>query len=187
MLTITLLAALLSLLLTLATLWINPHRFSNQAFALTTLVQTIWLGCVYRAIEAGNSLNASRNDDLEFWFRANAAVVSILPACIWLVKNAILSNQYERNFSICNTLPIFALSVFSAILCFTDSFISQNNAHVFIRGLPYYLFIFISTSVYLLSTIRILKEINKNAGIRRVELQFLGLNAGGVALLLAGC
>lgn len=184
MLTITLIAALISLLLTFWILSANPYRLSNQAFALTTLVQTMWLGCVYRAIEVGNSPIISRNDELEFWFRANAAVVSVLPTAIWLVKNAILSNPRDRGTAIYNTLPVFLVSILAATLCFTESFVSAETPQLLTRGLAYYLFILVSTFIYSLCIIRIVRELRNSVGIRRVELQFLGLNAGGAALVL---
>ena len=90
MTTVTLIAALFSLVLTLFVVWANPYRFSNQVFALVLLVQTAWLGCVYRAMQIGLSLTPQYSaDELEWWIRTNAAVISFLPATMWLLKCAI--------------------------------------------------------------------------------------------------
>jgi signal transduction histidine kinase len=184
MLTVTLLAATLSILLALGILWANPHRFSNQTFAFTSIVQTLWLACVYRAIEAGDSLNKAASDELEFWFRANAVVISFLPTCIWLVKDAILVAENSRRLATIKSIPIFLVSIFSASLCFTDSFIRVDDTHLFKRGFAYYVAILLSIFVYFLCIIQVVQGIRKCSGIRRVELQFLALNAGSAALTI---
>src|SRR5688572_6225194 len=120
MIILTLIAALFSLALTLAVLWANPHRFSNQAFALVSLVQTAWLACVYRVVLHAADAGAQ----LEWWLRANAAVIAFLPAAIWLLKSAILSHENKK--ALVSAVPIFALSVVSVFLCYSDSFIFRD-------------------------------------------------------------
>src|SRR4051812_47604181 len=92
--TLTLFAAFFSVALTLGILWANPYRFSNQAFAVVTAVETAWLICVYRAMQT-DTLPAAmqRVTELEEWQRANAAVIAFLPATIWLLKNAIIFHR----------------------------------------------------------------------------------------------
>lgn len=184
MLTITLIIALFSLLLTIGVLWANPYRFSNQAFALATLVQTAWLGCVYRAIRTGDPLYESQRDELEFWFRANAAVASLLPACIWLIKSAILTDPGDRSKTLSRTSPLLILCALLISLTYTDSFVSRSSPIALERGSSYYLFISIGIGIYAICIIQILTEIKVMSGIRRVELQFLALNAGGAAFIL---
>lgn len=184
MATITLLAALFSLALTIAVLWINPFRFSNQAFALVTLVQTAWLGCVYRAIQEGISLHESRPDDLEYWFRANAIVASLVPSCVWLLMISIIDETGKRRSAFVRAWPMLAVSIPLFILSYTDSFVTRISPTLFSRGIAYYTFMLIGIFVYFFCIYRISLEIRKHYGIRRVELQFLALNSGGAALLL---
>src|SRR6188768_4195148 len=119
MTTLTLIAALFSLALTLFVVWANPYRFSNQVFALVLIIQTAWLGCVYRAMQIGANASAANAVHLEWWFRANAAVISFLPAAMWLLKCAITVGRNEKAKAIYASLPLFALCIFSAGLCLT--------------------------------------------------------------------
>ena len=184
MATITLIAGLFSLALTLAVLWINPYRFSNQAFALATLVQTTWLGCVYKAIQAGASLHESRPDDLEFWLRANATVASLVPTCVWLVMISILDVSGKRIAAFLKAWPMLLVSTVLIGLSSTDSFVTRISPTLFSRGLAYYTFMLIGICAYIVCIYRVSIKIRNHCGIRRVELQFLALNAGGASLLL---
>src|SRR5687768_2545565 len=103
---ITLVAALFSLALTLLVLCANPYRFSNQVFALVLIVQTGWLGCVYRAMQIGAIPSPAKAAELEWWFRANATVISFLPATMWLLKCAIFAEPFGLLFSVAIFSPI---------------------------------------------------------------------------------
>jgi signal transduction histidine kinase len=186
MTTVTIIAALFSLALTLFVVWINPYRFSNQAFALVLLVQTGWLGCVYRAMQIGASTVPDKSVHLEWWFRANAAVISFLPATMWFLKEAILSDARNRNRAVYASVPFFILSLFSSALCFMPLFVSRDTLGMLYRGAPYYVYSMIGLGVYTLCLIETFREMRVHKGIQRVELQFLALNAGGAGLLLLG-
>ncbi|MGH7959239.1 MAG: hypothetical protein ACREH8_19840, partial [Opitutaceae bacterium] len=134
MITITLIAALFSLALTFLVVWANPHRFSNQVFALVLLVQTGWLACVYRAMQIGSYPTLENSAELEWWFRANAAVISFLPATMWLLKCAITVNKHEKYKAIYTSLPLFALSLVSVAICLSPSFVSRTSSGVLYRG-----------------------------------------------------
>jgi signal transduction histidine kinase len=184
MITITFVAALFSLALTLFVLWVNPYRFSNQVFALVLLVQTAWLACVYRAMQIGATASPDNAIGLEWWFRANAAVISFLPATMWLLKCAITANKHEKRKAIFASLPLFALSLVSVGLCSTESFVSKHTSGMLHRGVPYYIYSSIGLGVYAAYVVRILRNLFIFSGIRRMELQFLALNAGTTGLLL---
>ena len=167
MATITLIAALFSLGLTVAVLWINPFRFSNQAFALATLIQTTWLGCVYKVIQVGSSLHNSRPDELEFWFRANAAVASLVPTCVWLVMIAIIHASGRRLSAFLKAWPMFIVSMSLITLSCTTSFITRSSPIYFSRGLSYYIFMLLGICVYFFCVYKIYIQILKHYGIRR--------------------
>src|SRR5687768_17877906 len=133
MTTVTLIAAIFSLVLTLFVIWANPYRFSNQVFALVLLVQTAWLGCVYRAMQIGLSLTSeSLAAKLEWWVRMNVAVISFLPPTMWLLKCAITMEKRGKHKALFESVPLFELSLMSVGLCSTDAFISRDAL-----GLPY--------------------------------------------------
>ncbi len=183
MITITLIAAVFSLLLTLGVFWANPHRFSNQTFALVSLIQTIWLGCVYRAMQATSSIFRESANDLEFWLRTNAAVISFLPASLWLLKAAITSDR-DRHKALAHAAPLFTLGIVSAYCCYTDLFLFKDSLHHLKRGSLYYAYSIAAITVYIAFISQVLNTTRCTSGIRRVELQFLALTAGGAALFM---
>jgi signal transduction histidine kinase len=181
MTTITLVAALFSLALTFLVLWANPHRFSNQVFALVLLVQTGWLACVYRAMQIG-----ADPIELDWWFRANAVVISFLPSSMWLLKCAITAHKDEKRKAVFSSLPVFGLCMFSAGICMSPSFVTRDHTGLLNRGVTYYIYSGIGFTVYSICVLQTLRQMSVHVGIRRVELQFLALNAGGTALLQLG-
>jgi signal transduction histidine kinase len=186
MTTLTLVAALFSLALTLFVVWANPYRFSNQVFALVLFIQTAWLGCVYRAMQIGANPSPENAEHLEWWFRTNAAVISFLPAAMWLLKCAITVGRNEKRKAIYASLPLFALCMFSAGLCLTPSFVSQQTTGFLNRGAAYYVYIMTGITIFAACVIGSLRAMLACTGIRRVELQFLALSNGASALLLLG-
>ena len=187
MTTITLIAALFSLALTLFVVWANPYRFSNQVFALVLLVQTAWLGCVYRAMQIGLSLTSQNPAvELEWWIRTNAAVISFLPATMWLLKCAITMEKQDKRKALYESVPLFALSLMSVGLCSTESFVLRDASGLPYCGPAYYVDCVFGLIVYAIFMIEMSRKIRVHNGIRRVELQFLAVNAGGAALLLMG-
>ncbi len=179
---ITLTAAILALLLTLAVLWSNPYRASNCGFALVSFVQTAWLGCLYRAQKIG-SLSIVDVQALEWWLRTNAAVVSFLPAAILFLKGSIMSPNDGR-LLLFKSIPIVILSSLSAWACYTPSFVYVDSHETWRRGLAYYMHSFVGLYVYSFCLICGWMEFNRERGIRRIELQILALNIGGSALLI---
>src|SRR5687767_11131582 len=183
MTTFLLTAALLSLALTLAAFWANPFRATNQAFSLLALVQTIWLACLYPIqliVVSENSENALK---LEWWLRANAAVVSLAPAALWLLKDAIVSRQ-DAPMLFLKSLPISALSLTSIFFCYTDSFVFCDPTGKVHRGLAYYIHSLVGLTIYAWCIVLVWRQMRSYTGIRRVELQFLVLNTGGAAFVI---
>jgi signal transduction histidine kinase len=183
MITLTLVAALFSLALTMAALWANPRRFSNQAFAVVSLLQTAWLACIYRAKQTGVTQIEDGGLQLESWLRANAAVIAFLPPAIWLLKTAIVCHDKWR--AIQTVTPIVVLSIISAFVCYSDWFIFRDHVGLLQRGAGYYTYSLLAVSAYGICVFKIWRQMDVHSGIRRVELQFLALNFGGSALLIA--
>jgi signal transduction histidine kinase len=184
MTTLTLISALLSFGLTIGVLWINPHRFSNQVFALVTVIQTIALGIVYRAKTIAETRPPDYIEQFEALLRANAAAIAFLPTSIWLLKNAIVL-AHDRAQAIKRSIPLLILSVVTVGVCYSDRFIFVDNMGVLQRGPAYYIYSMMALGVYGICLFQIIGQMRANTGIRRVELQFLALNIVGAALLLA--
>lgn len=183
MTTVTLIASIFSLLLTLGVFWTNPHRFSNQAFAVISLIQTIWLACVYRAMQASSINIDGISGDLETWLRTNAAVLSFLPASLSVLKSAITSNRTKYKAFI-SASPLLLLGIASASLCYTELFLFEDYSGSLRRGILYYIYSAAAICLYFIFVIQVVNQTQITCGIRRVELQFLALNAGGAALLM---
>ena len=183
MTTITLVAALFSLGLIFLVLWANPHRFSNQIFAFVLLVQTAWLACVYRAMVVGLKTPYD-SVSLEWWFRANAAVISLLPTAMWLLKSAIMSGKCRKLETLYASWPIFCVSIISVLLCYTETFVLHNQDGTLARGETYFSYSMVSFLIYILCVTHVVAELSRSTGIRRIELQFLALTAGCTALIL---
>ena len=183
MTTITLIAGLFSLALTLAVLWINPYRFSNQAFAVVSFLQTTWLGCVYRAMSATSIASLNESEELEFWLRANSAIVAFLPASFWLLKGAILSDNCKMK-SFINALPLYVIAILALFPINSKFFLFRGSDDHLARGSLYYIFTAASIAVFGCFVSKIIFNIRLCSGVRRVELQFLALTAGGSALII---
>jgi signal transduction histidine kinase len=184
MITLTLVAALFSFGLTIGVLWINPHRFSNQVFALVTVIQTIALGIVYRAKTIAETRPPDYIDEFEALLRANAAAIAFLPTSIWLLKNAIIL-AHDRFVALKRSIPLFILSIVTVCVCYSDTFIFVDDFGILQRGPAYYIYSMMALGVYGICLFQIIGQMRANTGIRRVELQFLALNIVGAALLLA--
>lgn len=184
MTTLTLIAALFSFGLTVVVLWINPHRFSNQVFALVTLLQTVALSLVYRAKTIAEVRPPDYIEQFESLLRANAATIAFLPTSIWLLKNAIIL-PHHRVTAINKSVPLFVLSIITVCVCYSDGFIFPDHMGLLQRGPAYYVYSVMALGVYGFCLAQIVDQMRSNTGIRRVELQFLALNIGGAALLLA--
>lgn len=180
---ITLIAGLFSLALTFAVLWINPYRFSNQAFALVSFLQTTWLVCVYRAMSATSGAASHSSEELEFWLRANSAIVAFLPASFWLLREAILSDR-GRIRAFAKALPLYVLAVLVQLPINSNLFLFRRNNDNLARGLLYYIFTAASIGVFGYFVSTIIFHIRLSSGVRKVELQFLALTAGGSALII---
>src|SRR5262245_7779722 len=139
MTTVTLIAALFSLALTLGVLWASPRRFSNQVYALITLIQATWLGCVFAAKRVAELSPPDIGEQTEAWLRANAAIIAFLPSSVWLLTIAIISGQSKIN-AIFKAAPLFVISIITTIVCYSDSFLYVDSIGVLQRGPTYYMY-----------------------------------------------
>ncbi len=182
--TLILAAAIVTLAIGAIVFWTNPHRNVNKAFIAFSLINASWLYCVFMAMRAGLRLQAGEVVSPVPWVRAASAVGAFFPVCIWLMKESILTSTfYDRRFI--NSALVWLVICFSlAGLCYTDSFVfdmteSANRS----RGIAYTIYSISSFGLYLLLTYQTYKQWRAQTGIRRLEIQFLILNAGIAGLL----
>ena len=178
------LAALLTLVIGASTLWVNPQRIVNRVFSLLSLTVTIWLYCVLMAMRANLQPEAGVNYSPVPWVRAASAVGAFFPICIWLMKESILATTFHGRRFIHRALAWFVIGCFLASLCYTDSFVFDevepaNRS----RGIAYTIYSVVSFGLYLLLTFQTYRQWRAQTGIRRLEIQFLILNAGIAGLL----
>jgi len=177
----TIITAFFSLLTAVAVLWLNPRRLANQAFSIVSIVQAAWLGCIYMAMQHGAKGSTVDFHQLEFWLRANAAVVAFLPWTLMIMKDAIIDQRKWSNFI--RPSGWIVATIVMVALCYQESFISSNQG--FGRGAAYWAFSALAVGCCLCCVVEICRQLPKLKGIKRVEMQFLGLTAGIAALVIA--
>jgi signal transduction histidine kinase len=163
----------------LAVLWANPHRFTNQAFAVTFLLVAGWLACVFMSMK----MIVAAGDPVP-WHRANTAVASFIPWGIWLLKESIVAKQVRRRIILQKSLPWLLLGMVLAALCYTDAFIERVPNGPPKRGFTYIVWEALAIAAYLLLTIESMRQIRRESGIRRIELQFWTANFGLQGLMI---
>lgn len=171
--TLILVAALITFAIGAAALWANPHRFANVAFMGFALINTGWLLCVFMAMRAGAKFEDGIGSGPVPWLRAASAVGAFFPAMIWLMKESILS---PLDLSIARRgLLWLGIGFALAGLCYTPAFIHSEATRS--RGSTYVLYSATSFALYLLLIFQSYKQWRLQTGIRRLEIQFLILNA----------
>ena len=179
---INFLIPLLTLAIGAGVLWANYQRSTNQAFALASLAASLWVYFVLMAIVAGD---ARAQSDPVPWVRAASAVGAFFPITIWLMKESILSSAFQKRLLTKKALGLLFVCCCLAGLCYTDSFVfNQTGSANRSRGTAYLIYSATSFGLYLWLTFQTYKQWRVQTGIRRLEIQFLILNAG-IACLLA--
>lgn len=179
---------LISAILTLATgasvFWANSHRFTNRAFVGFSLISAGWLCCVFLAMRNGILAESDPAKNPVPWLRAASAVGALFPWIIWLLKESIVTPENEVRKSILRSLPFLGLAIGLALLTVTDSFILPEEVAGRRRGHAYTFYVLASSAIYLVLIGQAYRQMRQERGIRRIEMQFLIVNAG-IACLLA--
>lgn len=172
-------AAILTLGIGATVFWANPHRLTNKAFFAFSLINACWLYCVFMAMRAGVRLQAGEAGNPIPWIRAASAAGAFFPLLIWSMKESILTASFHDRQFFRNAIVWFVIGCGLAGLCYTESFVfdateSPNRS----RGLAYTIYSISSFGLYLFLTFQTYKQWRTQTGIRRLETQFLILNAG---------
>jgi len=179
------LTAFLTFAVGASVLWVNPQRFLNRIFALFSLTATSWLFCVIMALRMGEQYKIDSLADPVPWLRAASAVGAFFPWIIWLLKESVITPEGEVRKFVVRSARWFAFGIALAALCYTETFILPESAPGSPkRGTAYLLYIGCSLALYLSLIVQTYRQMRLQTGIRRIETQFLILNAS-IACLLA--
>ena len=180
----TLVAAFFLLFTAAGVIWLNPRRFSNQAFSLISIILAAWLGCVYKAMEAGAAIAQGRDADLVYWLRSINLVAAFLPIGIWLQMSAIIEDNARTRQMLVRAIPLLLLAIILWFLTFHKSFVTQGNDGRLARGSAYILYTSLALCAFSVTFYKAYKKLSGLKGIRRTELQFLSFTVGFALLAL---
>ncbi|HRG55051.1 MAG TPA: ATP-binding protein [Lacunisphaera sp.] len=178
-------AALLTIAIGSITLWVNPQRAVNRVFALFSYTVAAWIFCVFMALHTGGMFLIDRLADPVPWLRTASAVGAFFPWIVWLLKESVVSPTTATRHFVKRSLPWFGIGLALAALCYTDSFIlAESLPGSPKRGGAYSVYIFSSIVFYALLLLQAYHQLLRQTGIRKIEMQFLTLNAGIGCLLV---
>lgn len=112
------------------------------------------------------------------WIRLNAAVAAFISPILWLIKESVVAREGRRPIYQ-GLIPWIVLAIGLTYLCYTDSFVLPARA----RGVAYYLYSCTTITAYTFLLLGAFRQMRKETGIRRVEMQFLVLTLSIAALL----
>src|SRR5258708_36068977 len=159
---------------------VNPQRKINQLFAVLATAGALWLICILWAM----STEAS-NANLVPGVVACNAIGAFVPLILWLLK-AELTEDSKQPLAYCLQLASRSLAtLFLLYLVLRDDFIIQSPVPSKIgRGTTYFIFVAVLIGLIGVILARASVQFKKLTGIRRLELQFLLVNAA-LAISLA--
>lgn len=180
---VTLLTAVFCLIIGTAVLWANPRRFANQVFLGVSMLISTWQFAIFMAVLAHEKILRGQLVDPLPWIRANGAIASFVPAAITLLKESLLSGANPRR-SIRRTAPWLVLGCLLIPLCYAKTFVVEQMGEDR-RGIPYVTHGAIIATAFLALFAQSWRQIRRETGIQKLELQLLTQTFGALGLLLA--
>ncbi len=163
----------------------ESHPAPQRDFSLLSGFVTLWLWFVYKALVAGESTSPELFADLALWLRANAATAGIFPWLLWLLKESVVIPEGKVRSVLMRSLPWLAGGLGLSAVCFADTFLLTEPLQREVRrGGAYSVYILASALLYLLLLIQAYRQMRRESGIRRIEMQFLIFNAGIACLVV---
>ncbi len=179
-----LLLAILVALVGIALLWANPHRLTNQVFALIAAVGTFRLLFIFFAMEAGVRYAVHHDVSPVPWIKANAAITAFLPWLLWLVRESILTPRTDIIRIFLRSGSWLAIGLFLSIISITDAYIPSDSTPDNERyG---YLFPWVTATtvcIYIYLAVDTWIMMRRTRGVQRIEMQFISFNLCVAALL----
>jgi PAS domain S-box-containing protein len=180
------LALLIQLGLGLAVFRANPRNYANQGFLVVSLIISAW------QLSLQFAFNAVRTPDAEFWIRNASAGGILIINGFNLLRLAIVCRETGWR-EIGNRSALLAILSLPAIaLCYTHPFLQYaqlrggQTSHSLVPQ-PVYGPLLLLYVAFLFSAVAIvfilyLKDVRRNVGMQKVELQFVFI--AGVALIV---
>jgi signal transduction histidine kinase len=135
-------------------------------------------------LSAGQLYPQDLNSDPVPWLKANAALAAFFPWIVWLLKESVVTPEGETRKAVQRSLLWLGVGLVLGALCYMDSFIlTESLPGSPKRGTAYTLYIFSSLFFYLFLLVQTYRQMRRQTGIRRIEMQFLTFNAGLVCLV----
>lgn len=170
----TLIAAVATLTISLATFWSNPHRLVNRAFLSLSINVAIWLLVLRKAFEGGEGL---------IWLRTASAVGACFVPQLAFLKDCVVAPTLPPAVRIKRFTGWIAFAVAMAVLSFTEYFIpASSSPDQPIYGPGYYLYLVGVVTGYVVLCLNALFNLKNLQGVQRVELQLL-LLGGSIAAI----
>lgn len=179
--TITLSVAAFLMFTAAAVLWLNSRRFSNQVFSFVSILLAVWLACVHKAMLAGA---AGYTAELEYWLRASGLVTAFLPGSVWLQIEATIAGEKPRWQTMKRATPWVLLALFLCGMALEESFAKSDGQGRIVRGSAYVTYTSTAILAFSICIFQTLRKLPSVSGIRKTELQFIGLSIVAATLLL---
>ncbi len=175
----TILAAIAVLIVSFTALWSNPRRSVNRIFFTFSLHVFIWLIALHQTFRSGDGL---------WWLRLASAAGALMPWHLWMVKEAVLRHDRVFKFlQLRSSLPWLGFGIVMAALVYSPLFVPrESTSDQPIYGIGYYGFIVMTIGSLLLLAALTVRDVRRQAGIIRIELQvlLLGTTTAAISTLL---
>jgi signal transduction histidine kinase len=182
MATATILLALISAVVGITVLCANTLRNTNRALAILFLMNVLWLLGVHQIVQVARQGNPLE-DKILFWSQINAAVAAFLPWSIWLLKESVLAFDGRWSAIVKRSIPWLIASACLAAICFSEAF-ARVDGRVR-RGPLYVLFNATILAWWAFLLIDGVRQMQRQSGVRRMEMQFLVSTAAISCILTA--
>lgn len=181
-------AAFASVLTGVGIFSINPNRLINRIFVLVLTAIALWFFAVFMVIREARLYTPATHENHLFWLRLGASTSATLPWLIQLMIPAIATPTLTLSDILKRSWPWFVIFCALSILIFSESYIPSDSTPLAIkRGYGYT----INFCVLLIESVIILigayRQMQRLAGVRRIEMQIFVLNIGLTGVLVLLC
>jgi signal transduction histidine kinase len=171
---LTLLAALIAFGVGFMAFWSNPERAINRLFLALSIHAAFWLFALRMSFVS---------DDGLIWVRIASAIGAFIPLHLRFIKETVVRGEFTSGQSRSGSLVWTGVSFALAGICFTDWFVPAHSTSVRkLFGPAYYGYIGGIVLTYGWLCVDAVRQMRKQVGVRRLELQILLLGSSATAL-----
>jgi len=179
MLSPTLSAAAVAVVVGAMAFWSNPRRRINRAFFTGSLHVAVWLACL------GMALTDKVHG--QTWLRTTTAVGALIPFHLWFVKEALVGGHQTTRILFVRSAGWFVSCALLAGITMTEWFVTkQSSREATGFGWGYHLYTVGIIAVYAALSFQTLRQSRQQVGVNRLELQIvlIGGSLAAVAVIL---